>query len=423
MPNLTRHNWVTSKAQRNEKLMRFLALGIVVDEELALEGVERAEQARLSWRAEHGPVSLCDSEIKELLNTCVKDSISPYRDRALTAGVSAGFDSRALVNGMWELGTKPILFCYGQPGNIDFDVVSWLRGHISEGVFMINTDSLNFEIDKFGFLKKDSRNFTLGGGPLAKHIIDEMFPGRAHVHGFLNDALTGDNREKAAAATGDDRQDFVLRNDAFKFQQFLGVSDLDSLVPSAAVSEHRGLPLYTQYDFAYRQYSRIRPKDRKSRIDIFPYEDQRWMGYWLNTPFTDRVGQTRWLSFLKSLDAEIFSDLEGLCEEGKELRLARKRRIYGKNSKGGLVSLQEIQTEPQHNVGWSFDAFSCARNNESFRLLLERAVERIRDRGIFHKTFLDDVLREFWNGIPENRLMINGIVSLEIAIENGQIEV
>ncbi|MER3388751.1 MAG: hypothetical protein RJQ01_01840 [Microcella sp.] len=111
--------FVTPGAARNAPLMRLLAVALLPDEERALAGVERAERALQTWRAEHGDRRLDDAELRELLRQCVADALAPVAATPLTSGISSGFDSRPLIQTMWDLGHEPTLYCCGQPGNID----------------------------------------------------------------------------------------------------------------------------------------------------------------------------------------------------------------------------------------------------------------------------------------------------------------
>jgi hypothetical protein len=45
------------------------------------------------------------------------------------------------------------------------------------------------------------------------------------------------------------------------------------------------------------------------RSSVSPYENPRWIGYWLNQDFWDRVNQKKYKSFLASSFPEVFSDM------------------------------------------------------------------------------------------------------------------
>lgn len=414
--------FVTPEAARNTPLMRLLAMALLPDEERALAGVERAEAALQSWRAEHGDRALDDGELRDLLQQCVADALAPVAGTPLTSGISSGFDSRPLIQTMWDLGHEPTLYCCGQPGNIDWDVVQWLRERMGLDVHMLDTTTMPFSIEEYELKRATSLDLPLGAVGLANDLIDELVPRRINVHGFLNDTLTGDNREKAKSAVGDDRAAFIGRNDQFLLQQLMEPSFIDRLAPSAAVSPDRELDLYRQFDIAYRQYSRIRPFDNEHQTHVFPFEDERWMGYWLGRPLEERAAQTRWMAFVRGMGSELLADLDGIEEEGKRLRWARKWRFYGHKDTPGLIDLDALDVTPQHEPAFPFDPYACARNNPTFRAVLETSLARVRGRRVFRESFLSAVETRFWAGDVTASKMLNGVVTADIALASGRID-
>ncbi len=414
--------FVMPKAAGNLTLMRLLATAQLPDETVARAGVERSERALQSWRAAHGTRRLDDDELLELLRQCVADALAPVAQLPLTSGISSGFDSRPLVQTMWDLGHQPTLYCCAQPGNIDWDVVQWLREQSPFDVQMLDTTTMTFTLEHFERRRATSLDLPIGAVGIANDLIDELIPGRINVHGFLNDALTGDNREKAKGAVGDDRAAFLGRNDQFQLQQLMEPRFVDRIAPGDAVSADHELDLYRQYDIAYRQYSRIRPMDNEHQTHVFPFEDERWVGYWLGRPLAERAGQTRWLSFVRSMKSTLFADLEGLEQEGKKLRWARKWRFYGHKGTPGIVDVNALGITPQHEPAFPFDPYACAMNNPSFRSVLDTSLARVRGRGVFRDSFVSTVESRFWAGDVTASKMINGIVTTDIAIENGRID-
>ena len=414
--------FVTPRAARNTPLMRLLAVALIPDEHEALAGVERAERALRTWKAEHGDRRLDDAELLALMRQCVSDAIAPVAHGALTSGLTSGFDSRPLVQTLWDLGHEPTLYCCGQPGNIDWDVVQWLRERAPFDVRMIDTTTIDFSLEQYERRRATSNDLPLDAVGMANALMDKLIPRRINVHGFLNDVLTGDNREKMAGLAGDDRITFIARNDHFHLQQLMEPSFVDRIAPVDAVSPDRELDLYRQYDLAYRQYGRIRPLDDEHQTHVFPFEDERWMGYWLGRPLAERAGQTRWLSFVRTMTSTLFADLEGLEEEGKKLRWARKWRFYGHKDTPGIVDVTALGITPQHEPAFPFDPYACAMNNPSFRAVLDTSLARVRGRGVFRDSFIAAVETRFWAGDVTASKMINGIVTADIAIESGRID-
>lgn len=403
-------------------LMRLLAVAMLPDEAVARAGVERAERALQNWRSEHGDRQLDDHELLDLLRQCVRDAIAPVSASPLSSGISAGFDSRPLVQTMWDLGFEPALYCCGQPGNIDWDVVQWLRQRTPLDVHMLDSTTLSFTLEQLQRKRSTSGDLPIDAVGLANDLMDERLPGRINVHGFVNDALTGDNREKAKSARGDDRSAFLGRNDQFQLQQLMSRRFVDRIAPRAAVSADRELDLYRQYDLAYRQYGRIRPLDNEHQTHVFPFEDERWMGYWLGRPLAERAGQKRWLSFITALNSPLLADLAGIDEQGKRLRWARKWRFYGHKGEPGIVDTSALGITRQHEPAFPFDPYACAMNNPSFRSVIETSLARVRGRRVFRDSFVDTVEARFWAGDVTASKMINGIISADVAIEAGRVD-
>ena len=415
-------SFVTARAARNLPLMRLLAIAMVPDDDLARAGVERAERSLRSWRETHGDLALDDQQLRDLLARCVADALDRAPTTALTSGLSAGLDSRPLVQTLWDLGYEPELYCCGQPGNIDWDVVSWLRDKTQFRVTMINSTEIEFSLDEYEHKRRTIHNYPLDAIGRANDVMSAQFPGRINVHGFLNDVLTGDNREKAGAVENDARVSFAALNDEFRLQQLMEPTFVDRILPSAAVSTERSLDLYRQYDIGYRQYSRIRPLDTDEQVHIFPFEDSRWVGYWLSRPRSERAGQSRWYSFVQSLNSALFADLDGLTETGRKLRWARKRRFYGHNGKPGIVDRSAFTVVAPREPGSPFDLYACALNNQSFRTVIETSLARVRGRRVFRESFLDTVETRFWAGDVTASKMLNGVVTADIALESGRFD-
>ena len=401
--------------------MRLLSLGMVPDEEIARAGVDRAEQALRSWREAHGTEALDDQQLRDLLTECVSDALERCAGKPLTSGLSAGLDSRPLIQTMWDLGYQPQLYCCGQPGNIDWDVVSWLRDTTGVRVTMIDSTELRFSLAEYEHKRATIHNYPLDAVGQANDLMSARFPGRVNVHGFLNDVLTGDNRDKARAGHSDARASFLAVNDEFRLQQLMDRDFVEQIMPSAAVSSERELDIYRQYDIAYRQYSRIRPLDTEQQFHVFPYEDSRWMGYWLGRPISERAGQTRWYSFVRAMESSLFADLEGLDETGRQLRWARKRRFYGHKGTPGIVDRSSFSVVAPAEPGSPFDVHACARNNRHFRKALQTSLARVRGRRVFRASFLDAVESRFWAGDVTASKMINGVVTADIALETGRV--
>ncbi len=411
---------LTERAAGNRELLQLLAFGIVPHDEHAGSAIERAERARRSWLDSHGDAPLDDDGMRELLRSCVEQSIAASSG-PLTLGLTSGFDSRPMLHVLSELGVSPQLYCYSQPGNIDHDVVMWLDERLTLGVALADTRSIPITLEMFDEHARTQNPSPLGAGAPGWSWAHERFGPTTLVHGYLNDALTGDNREKAKGATQlGDRDAFMSRNDPFALQVEFEPALLADLCPSAAISRDRELDLYTQYDLGYRQESRIRPSSGGPHELRFPFTDERWIGYWLSRPRDERRGQRRWYEFVKSLGSPLFADLEGLEHlEGKDLRLARKRRFYGYKGEPGLLNFSTVSSTLQREPAHPFDLVAVYDANAHLRETVTESLHRLRGRGLVYGSVIDAVEYGFARGEHAAGLLVNALMTIDVHAEVG----
>lgn len=405
---------------RNERLLRFAALGIFPDESAASDGVLAAEHARISWAETHGPDDLDDDQLRALLIEVVRDAIAASGDSPLTQGFTGGFDSRPLYFALRELGESPILFSIGQPGNIDHDVVELVRDRSGIPIEIFDTNRWDWNLGELDDFARVSANLQLSPLAITRSVFDSRFPYRREVNGFLNDVLSGDNREKGSGAKAEDPvKSFLLRNDLFGFQSLMNRELVRSVAPTSAVSADFEVDVYRQLDLAYRQLSRLKPSFSPLVTFVTPYEDPRWMGYWLNRTPVEHAGQNRWMRFVRSLPVAIFPDLAGLDLDGKMLRRARRDRMYGAKGFRALAKMPagvDLPTNPLHH----FDAYSCARNNASLQRTIDDSLRRLHGRQVVQSSLIDKV-REGFAGPRDQRSidMLSGLVAIDLAFESG----
>ena len=419
----SRRPWfLTSRTDGKPALLQLLAFGIVPHEARATAAVQTAERARSKWLAEHGDEALSDDELRTLLRSVVADSVATAR-HPLLLGLTSGFDSRPMLHEMHELGLSPALYCYSQPGNIDYDVVSWLDARLELGVAFADTRSMSFSLDIYEAHARTQNPTPIGAGaPGWAWALERLGP-TSLLHGYLNDTLTGDNREKTqGAAKLDDRQAFMARNNPFGLQSEFDAALLDALCPSDAVSPERELDLYTQYDLAYRQESRIKPLAGGPHEMLYPFNDARWVGYWLSRPRDERRGQQRWYEFVKTLRSPLFADLEGLEHlQAKELRLARKRRFYGHQGTPGILDFSGISSVLQREPAHPFDLVAVHDANSSLRATVGESLRRLRGRRLVYDSVIDSVQHRFGRGDHAAGLLVNALITLDVHAEVGAV--
>lgn len=414
--------FLTNRAAGNRDLLRLLAFGIVPDESRARSAVERAETARASWITEHGSEALDDAELDALLGDVVRTTIA-RAEHPLVVGLTSGFDSRPLLHHLQSLGLSPKLYCYSQPGNIDHDVVMWLDERLGLGVELADTRTIAFSLEIYDAHARTQNPSPLGAGAPGWAWARERFGRSTILHGYLNDTLTGDNREKTqGAAQLDDHSAFMARNDPFGLQSEFDGSVLSELCPSEAVSLDGELDTYTQLDLAYRQENRIKPQPGGPHELLYPFEDERWIGYWLSRPREERRGQRRWYEYVKSLRSPLFADLEGLAHlEAKELRLARKRRFYGHKGASGLLDLSTASTPLQREPAHPFDLVAVYAANPSLRTTVAESLKRLRGRGLVYGSVINAVQHRFSRGDHAAGLLVNGLITIDVHAEVGAV--
>lgn len=410
--------FLTRKASGRERLLQLLAFGLVPDEQRAVTTLDELEAVRAAWIAEHGDTPLDDTQLRELLRSAVRSTIATI-DAPPLLGLTAGFDSRPLLHILHELGVRPTLYLYSQPGHIDHDVVMWLNERLGLGVELFDTRHEPFSLDIYDRHARTQNPSPLGPGHQGWYWALDRFGRSTLLHGFLNDTLTGDNRGKIPASAGKGpRSAFMAFNNQFGLQSEFEPALLDALCPGEAVSPDRGLELYRQYDLAYRQYGRISPMPGCPHDYRFPFADSHWMGYWLNRPVEERKGQHRWYTFVRSLGSELFADLDGLdAFDGRALRMARKRRFYGSADRPGLLDFSTQKGERQREPAHPFDFVTAFRANPSFRTTVETSLRRLRGRGLVDRGVIDAVETAFQRGDHAAGLIVNAFMTIDVHVE------
>jgi hypothetical protein len=383
-------DFISSQSLRtDERFLQFLAFGMIVDLGRARSAVARyAENQRamrpslldVDWPTLAPPA--CFDVFARILDTIVRDCLDAADPaRPLTMGVSGGLDSRLLFHFVRQHRRRPITFTF--PRANDDAVVRALTSHIQDEdhIFLENYPwSLEDFYDAFtresdlGFLNRAAAGIAM----------DRMYPDRIEIHGFLGEALAGN------FLTGDNPADwqsalarFAQLNNPFRFQELLPVQ---SLLPDAPLINADDLDLDIQAYLGFRQELRIKPsRDPADARYIFPYADSRWAGLWLNRPREDRVGQSLYVAFIRSLGAPEFFDLPG----------------YSSSTKKGIKREKKKRIPPVRHLPPP--------------LFAETAIERLRRRNVFAPGFLDRAAAD--DASRFNRL---GLIATEIAIGAGR---
>lgn len=411
------------RSEKDKRLLQLLAFGLVPDEEQARQILDDVEQVRADWLRAHGDGDVSDREITTLLEGALSRSVAEQIEgNPLLLGLTSGFDSRPLLYALRHIGREPRLYTWSQPGNIDYDIVRWLDDQLSLGVTYCDTRTLEFSLGAYERYARSQNPAPIGLAAPGSEWALSRFSHGTQVHGFANDVLTGDNREKVAGTEHIESAEdaFTRRNDHFGAQALFDAESLRSLRPGEAVSPSRSLDEYRQYDLAYRQFGRIRPLPGGPLDIITPFTDRRWMGFWLSRPAEDRQGQRRWLRWVVNLQSELFADLHSLEHlDGKELEQARKRRFYGTRKDAGLLDLsrERLPIQPQPSV--PFDIATVYATNPSLQRVFSEGLRRLRGRNLFYPSVVDDVERSLKAFDPVGAKLAAGLLTVDVHLEVG----
>jgi hypothetical protein len=188
-------------------------------------------------------------------------------------------------------------------------------------------------------------------------LAKRVGPGIPVLSGYFGDAISGRYVGPECGADGPaaTARRFVRVNIAA-----INGSRLDdmreTLIRFVMANEHRrprfrGLTRYDLLDFGFRQAQRVRSGITGAYRDcIRPYEDPRWVRFWLQRPFADRLGQRFYKAFLRSAFPTIFADGE------EQSRAAPgKRPLLRKGVGRGDPRVNKSMAETFRRAAESFD--------------------------------------------------------------------
>lgn len=396
------------------------------DHEAAERAVSWAEECRLQW-AHEDSLEPSDAEIRDLLLKVVEHTVkdSTEKGRPVTLGLSAGYDSRPMLWALGELGLKARTYTFGQIGNLDFDLARLLDDRNDLNNVFIDTSDVRWPLDAFVWAAAEGQDLPISPRVLAEQRLDDLFPDRIDLHGFLNGSLTGATQIQKALDGGVHEQSraFMAKNDQFGFQQLFDARTLDALLLTGLPDVESPLSRYQKLDLGYRQFQRIRPLAGPSAKFRFPFEDERWVGLWLSRDPGELRGQRRWIRFVRSLPRWLFFDLDVSddCDRGM-LRRQRIALVYGDEERPAMIESRSSGKHVPRNPTQHFCLQSCYRNNPSFRAFVSSTIARLRSRRALTDTFVSDILRDFENGDEEAVKGLNGLLTIEFVLEAGRIE-
>ncbi len=406
------------RVSKLEPLLQFLAFGFCFTRERAEQAIEFFADCKEMWLhsgEERAYRALsCNAQngfIADLLTSVVRQAFDGSRPPAL--GISAGFDSRAILHVLQRMGIAPLTYTFGQVGNLDFDFARELARRMALETSFFDTSEMEWSLSAFDRETPNRLDIPLSPRVIVKQHLDDIAPKRRELHGFLNGQLTGARTQKQpsnswSAAIGT----FCQMNDTFLLQSF--IPDCHRLLPQESLAETFALSFDEQLSLALRQWQRIRltPFPQQSEL-CFPFENRQWIGFWLSRGRHELAGQSRYLQFLRSLQGEVFFDLHA-CK-GESRTALRKERLHQ------FCELEERDTNKTRpkNPTAHFCVAACYRNNVSFRRTIDESINRLKRRRVFSPAFIDDTLLRFERDEQGAGKRINGLVSADLALEAG----
>jgi len=420
----------SSRHRKNERFMRFLAFGA----DFELDGVN----AWVEWFAEskekHDPLKGAvigeDVQYQEalttlrgLLESIVVSAFSKAGGKPVTMGISAGFDARTVLALAGQNARRLKCFTYGQPGNLDYDFSRLPVERTGVEHVLVNTAEAEWSLDAYEATVGGFQDYPLSPRVLAATLLNQCHGSRYEIHGHLNGVLTGPViRGKSSEIWEHAVEAFTAKNDTFAFNGLLGSGYVRTLLPRRPFMESQRLGFDRQLDLGIRQSHRIRPVDSPATTYLLPYEDPRWVGFWLGRNMAGAELEGLFMDFIQTLSKEVFIEFDRPHADRASARQRRFELTYGpswqKVIKGPMAAGSGSLRAPCHPT-MHFCLSACYANNPSFRKMVDTSIERLKKRGIFREAAIDSAMTGLGRFDRNAGRRVNGFVSCDILLETG----
>lgn len=398
---------------RDERFLQWLAFGFVFDHDVARAQVERLGAAMNAWQVADGgawataDVADQDGYLSGLLTDVVRDALAQVPPgRPLVLSLSGGHDSRA-VAAVWPAGT-PAAVTYGRPGADDFDTVRVLAAGRYVDVRWYDVRQLEWRRERLVPELMGQRDRHASPRSVVQPLLDDELGPHALVHGFANGPLTG-SRAWPEGTWAQELRAFAGMHDRFGFQVALGEETVYSLLPDQPWPGP--VPFAAQLS-SVEQHQRIRPVSTPVRHLVLPFDDDRWQGFWLSRSPVELADRRRWMEFLARDWPEWFPELADW--DGREpVREAQRRWL--RRCAPPRDPTDPGPERPAADHCWRSDY----RDNDSFRMLVDDSLARLRARRVLEERFLDGRLRQWRRGTRDGWRAVRGLVSTELGLAGG----
>ena len=394
----------------NEKFLQYLAFGAIFDKEKARERYRIFSNYRRRWLVENSNLDwhkLDNGErvqfISVLFNEIIREFIGELPNAPLVMGLSSGLDSRLIYHALQEAGVKTKTYTFGQVGNKDYDVSVVMSSKLGLPVGHVDTSEIEWSLgwyDKTMGLVNDT---VFSPRYMASKVMLDKVGAHYDIHGYLNDVIIGKGFKGYIQNDWDIAlKEFKRKNDTFCLQSFLDKSLVASFLPTEPFTDHAQIRYQHQLNLAFRQEQRIRPQDHAGIRYLLPFNDWRWIGFWLSREDNELINRSLYREFIAGLQSEIIFDIPDYeYEHAFNKKNTNERKI--------------LPRSPHMH----FCMYSCYRNNPSFRRLVDTAVGRMKKRRLMRKRFIEKVMNRFLKKQRKASKHLLGIVSTDIAIESG----
>ncbi len=397
-----------------DEFLKFVAFGFKFDHEIARKEVTNFASIK-NTNKESNELSSPEQHVdylSEVISSSIEKIIPEHEENWL--GLSSGFDSRYLLHHLRKKGKTFSSFTFGQPGYADYDLSGILSEKFSLNTRLIDLGTLEWNLQLYEEIMPLTLDWPVHPRVISINQLAHASKSKTInlIHGYLNGELitTHNFSDWEDAVVG-----FINSNDQYQWQFEFNQRWLREQLPNKALLEHDELPYYDQLSLAYRQAQRIKPSNYKNINFLTPFDDESWIGYWLNRSTNERNHYRLWLNLISLMEYEDFFDLNSLIEKNIEPNKENQMRIlYGQR---GLVS-SEPSTRPLSPYA-QICYYAVYQSNPSFKLFIDKSLRRLREKNIFRPRAIDNIYSRFLDGQFKAEKMIRGLVTTDIALESG----
>lgn len=292
----------------------YLGLGLVLECDTAL-GYLKELACSLDIRQGVKPT--------ELLPQIIEGEARRLNATQFAVPLTSGLDSRGVLGALLKVTEARNIQCYTIGASDFYECVSASRLCNKLGIKWTRIDPMEacWNLDKLvehaAHVRKQHDAYIMAdSAPVFLRLAEAIPDDAVVVSGFLGDAISG-----AHLRTGDnvDTNQCVKNFISFNRSVFASVLDWPSIEKRLREFIQQSKTVMTQFgtftpndmlDLGMRQRLRIKAEVvLPFRKYIIPYESGRWIGYWTQQAFEQRLGQQHYRAICRAGFPEVFGDL------------------------------------------------------------------------------------------------------------------